>query len=169
MIERILKLGAPELRKVSEPVRTFNGELEAMATNMLETMYGASGVGLAAPQIGINMRLVTIDTSIGEDKDKIIVICNPEIVSSEGTQSGEEGCLSIPNFSEVVKRPMKLIVEGQDLKGNAVQIEAEGILARCFCHEIDHLDGVLFIDHISALKRSLIRNKIKKLTKAGEW
>ena len=169
MIIPILKLGAQELRKVSEPVTNFNGELEEIVKNMVETMYGASGVGLAAPQIGINIRLVTIDTSVGENKEKRIVICNPEIISSEGKQVGEEGCLSIPDFSENVERPMKLVVKGQNLKGDEVTIEAEGILARCFCHEIDHLNGVLFIDHISALKRTLIRNKIKKLAKAGEW
>jgi peptide deformylase len=169
MIIPILKLGAPELRKVSEPIQNFNGELEDIVKNMMETMYGASGVGLAAPQIGINVRLATIDPSVGEDKEKIIVICNPEIISSEGKQSGEEGCLSIPNFSENVERPMKLAVKGQDLRGEEVTYEAEGILARCFCHEIDHLNGVLFIDHLSALKRGLIRNKIKKLAKAGEW
>lgn len=169
MIVPILKLGAPELRKVSEPIHNFNGELEDIVKNMVETMYGASGVGLAAPQIGVNIRLVTIDPSIGENKEKIIVLCNPEIVSSEGKQSCEEGCLSIPDFSENVERPMKMVVKGQDLKGEEVTIEAEGILARCFSHEIDHLNGVLFIDHLSALKRSLIRNKIKKLAKAGEW
>ena len=169
MIIPILKLGAPELRQTSEPVTNFNGELEEIVKNMVETMYGASGVGLAAPQIGINIRLVTIDTSIGEDKEKRIVICNPEIISSEGKQMGEEGCLSIPDFSENVERPMKLVVKGQSLKGDEMIIEAEGILARCFCHEIDHLNGVLFIDHISVLKRSLIRNKIRKLAKAGEW
>jgi len=169
MIVPILKLGAPELRKVSAPVTNFNGELEETAKSMVETMYGASGVGLAAPQIGINIRLVTIDTSVGEDKDKVIIICNPEIVTSEGRQLGEEGCLSIPDFSENVERPMKMIVKGQDLKGDEITVEAEGVLARCFCHEIDHLNGVLFIDHLSALKRGLIRNKIKKLAKAGEW
>ncbi len=169
MIVPILKLGAPELRKMSEPIRNFNGELEDIVKNMVETMYGASGVGLAAPQIGVNIRLVTIDPSIGEDKDKIIVLCNPEIVSSEGKQSGEEGCLSIPDFSENVERPMKMVVKGQNLKGEDITIEAEGILARCFSHEIDHLNGVLFIDHLSALKRGLIRNKIKKLAKTGEW
>jgi peptide deformylase len=169
MIFPILKYGAPELRKVSDPVTSFNGELEEIVKNMLETMYAASGVGLAAPQIGINIRLATIDPSIGEDKEKVIAICNPEIVSVEGTQSGDEGCLSVPDFSETVTRPMKMVVKGQDLKGDEIMIEAEGILSRCFSHEIDHLNGVLFVDHLSPLKRSLIRNKIKKLTKAGEW
>lgn len=169
MIIPILKYGAPELRKVSDPVTSFNGELEEIVKNMLETMYGASGVGLAAPQIGINIQLATIDPSLGEDKEKVIVICNPEIVSEEGKQSGDEGCLSIPDFSETVTRPIRLVAKGRNIKGEEITIEAEGLLARAFCHEIDHLNGVLFIDHLSSLKRSLIRNKIKKLNKAGEW
>ena len=169
MIVPILKYGAQELRKVSRPVESFNGELEEIVQNMIETMYAASGVGLAAPQIGINIRLATIDPSVGQEKDKVIVICNPEIVSSVGNQTGDEGCLSIPEFSETVTRPMKMVVRGRNLKGEEIRIEAEGLLARCFCHEIDHLNGVMFIDHISALKRGLIRNKIKKLAKAGEW
>ena len=169
MILQILKYGAPELRKPSDPVQSFNGELEEIVKNMLETMYSASGVGLAAPQVGINIRLTTIDPTAGEDKEKLIVICNPEIVSAEGKQSGDEGCLSLPDFSENVTRPMRLIVNGQSLKGDEIHMEAEGLLARAFCHEIDHLNGVLFIDHLSSLKRGLIRNKIKKLAKAGEW
>jgi peptide deformylase len=169
MIVPILKYGATELRKISDPVQSFDGELEAIVKNMLETMYSASGVGLAAPQIGINIRLTTIDPSAGEDKEKLIVICNPEIISAEGKQSGDEGCLSIPDFSETVIRPMRVVVKGQDIKGEEIRIKAEGLLARAFSHEVDHLDGILFIDHLSPLKRGLIRNKIKKLAKAGEW
>jgi len=169
MLVPILKYGAPELRNPSERIQSFNGELEEIVQNMLETMYGASGVGLAAPQIGINIQLATIDPSVGEDKEKIIVICNPEIISTEEKQSGDEGCLSIPDFSETVTRPMQMVVKGQNLKGEEIILEAEGLLARAFSHEIDHLNGVLFIDHLSSLKRGLIRNKIKKLAKAGEW
>ena len=169
MILRILKYGAPELRKVSSPIDTFNGELEKIARNMIETMYASPGIGLAATQIGINIRLATIDLSVGEEKDKLIILCNPEIISREGIQKNEEGCLSVPDFSETVVRPQKMVVRGLDLKGKEMNIEAEGLLARCLCHEIDHLNGVLFIDHLSPLKRSLIRNRIKKLTKAGEW
>lgn len=169
MIVPILKYGAPELRKASDPVESFNSGLEEIVENMLETMYSASGVGLAAPQIGMNIQLAVIDTSSGEDEEKVIVLCNPEIVSTDGAQSGEEGCLSFPGFSETVTRPMNVAVKGLNIKGEEIQIESEGLLARCFCHEIDHLNGVLFIDHISSLKRGLIKNKIRKLTKAGEW
>ena len=169
MLLPILKYGSETLKKRSEKVDFFNGELESIVRNMVETMYGAPGIGLAAPQVGLNLRLATVDLSVGEDSSQLITICNPEIVSLEGEQKSEEGCLSIPDFTDTVTRPRRLVVRGQDLHGEEVQYEAEGLLARCFSHEVDHLNGVLFIDHLSALKRNLIRNKIKKLIKAGEW
>jgi peptide deformylase len=169
MILPILKYGASQLREVSKPVDAFVRELEEIARNMTETMYGSPGIGLAAPQIGINIRLVTIDLTVGEDESGKIIICNPEIISAEGEQKSEEGCLSIPDFSDSVARPLKMSIRGQNLYGDEVKYEAEGLLARCFSHEIDHLNGILFIDHLSPLKRNLIRNKIKKLAKAGEW
>jgi peptide deformylase len=169
MILKILKYGAPELRNVSKPIEVFNGELDTIVKDMFETMYGSPGIGLAAAQVGINIQLVTIDLSVGEDESKKLVICNPRIVCSEGTQRGDEGCLSIPDFNENVTRPKRLVIQAKNQKGDDLNIEAEGLLARCLSHEIDHLRGVLFVDHLSPLKRSLIRNKIKKLTKAGEW
>jgi peptide deformylase len=169
MILPILRYGSPALKNVSVPVEFFDGELEKIAKNMIETMYGAPGIGLAAPQVGIGIRLATIDLSVGEDESQLITICNPEIVSVEGEQESEEGCLSIPEFTETISRPARMLVRGLDIHGEEIRIEATGLLARCFSHEIDHLNGVLFIDHLSPLKRSLIRNKIKKLAKAGEW
>jgi len=169
MIIPILKFGAPALRNVSQAVDSFSPDLEEIARNMIETMYGSPGIGLAAPQIGINIRLVTIDLTVGEEENQKIIICNPEIVSVEGEQKSDEGCLSIPDFSESVTRPLRMVVRGVNLYGEEVRYEAEGLLAKCFSHEIDHLNGVLFIDHLSPLKRSLIKNKIKKLVKAGEW
>jgi len=169
MLLPILKYGADELKKVSRPVDAFNGELEKIVRNMIETMYAAPGIGLAAAQVGINIRLATIDLSVGEDSNRLIVLCNPEIISTEGEQKGEEGCLSIPEFSDMVVRPRKMTVRGLDLHGEPLQVDAEGMLARCLGHEIDHMNGVLFIDHLSTLKKSLIRNKIRKLAKAGEW
>ena len=169
MIIPILRYGAPELRKVSEPVTSFDSELEELVANMMDTMYSASGVGLAAPQVGVNIRLITIDTSGGEEEGKAITVCNPEIVAFDGEQTGEEGCLSVPTFCENVKRPLKMDITGRNIKGDEITFKTEGILARVFSHEIDHLNGVLFIDHLSALKRNLIRNKIKKLVKNGEW
>jgi peptide deformylase len=169
MLLPILKYGALELKTVSHPVDAFNSELEKIVKNMIETMYAAPGIGLAAAQVGINIRLATIDLSVGEDPSQLIVICNPEIISAEGEQKSDEGCLSIPEFTDTVSRPRKLTVRGLNLHGEPFEAEGEGLLARCFCHEIDHLNGILFIDHLSPLKKAFIRNKIKKLAKAGEW
>ncbi len=169
MILPILKYGAPELRNVSKPVDSFDDELEKIVKNMFDTMYGSPGIGLAAAQIGLNIQLTTIDLSGGEDANRRIILCNPEIISASGEQKADEGCLSIPDFTDSVIRPFKMVVRGQNPNGEEIQIEAEGLLARCLSHEIDHLNGVLFVDHLSPLKRTLIRNKIKKLAKAGEW
>lgn len=169
MILPILKYGAPELRDTNKRVDSFGGELEKIVKDMFETMYGSPGIGLAASQVGINIKLTTIDLSTGENADSRIILCNPEVISMEGEQTADEGCLSIPNFTESVTRPLKMVVRGQNLDGEEIRIEAEGLLARCLSHEIDHLNGVLFVDHLSPLKRTLIKNKIKKLAKAGEW
>ena len=169
MIVPILKYGAPELRAVSKSVDFFGGELEKIIKNMFDTLYGSPGIGLAAAQIGLNIQLTTIDLSVGEDAGRRIILCNPEIISAEGEQRNDEGCLSIPDFSESVARPQRLVVRGLNQNGEEIKIEAEGLLARCLSHEIDHLNGILFVDHLSPLKRTLIRNKIKKLAKAGEW
>ena len=165
----ILRYGAPALRKVSPPVEKFDNELEKLASDMFETMYSVSGVGLAAPQVGVNTRLIVIDTSGGKEPDRKIVLCNPRIISSKGAQDGEEGCLSIPDFGEHLTRPMKITVEAQDIKGALFQVEGEELLARAICHEIDHLDGVMFVDRLSPLKKMLASGKIKKLAKAGKW
>ena len=165
----ILKYGAPSLRETSRPVEKFDDGLKNLAEDMFATMYAAPGIGIAAPQVGVNIRLIVIDTSGGKEPDKKIVLCNPRIVTSAGTQEGDEGCLSVPDFSENVKRPMKVAVEAQSIKGESFRIEGEGLLARALCHEIDHLNGVMFVDLLSPLKRTLIRGKIKKLTKAGKW
>jgi peptide deformylase len=169
MVLPILKYGALELKTISRPVDVFNGELEKIAKNMIETMYSVPGIGLAAAQIGLNIRLATIDLTVGEDPSQLIMICNPEIVSCEGEQKSEEGCLSVPDFTDTVMRPDKLVVRGLSIHGDEVQYSAEALLARCFSHEIDHLNGILFLDRLSSLKKALIRNKIKKLAKAGEW
>jgi len=166
---KILKYGEPSLREVSKPVEAFDADLEKLVADMFETMYAAPGVGLAAPQVGVNVRLVVIDVTGGKEKGNKIVLCNPRVVAAEGTQKGEEGCLSVPDFSENVTRPMKVVVEAQDVKGEPIRVEGSEILARAICHEIDHLDGVMFVDLLSPLKRSIIRGKIKKLAKAGKW
>ncbi len=170
MVRNILKYGEPILERASEPVTEFdNAELSDLITDMWETMYASKGVGLAAPQIGVAKRISVIDISVGEDETKKIVIINPKISLKEGSQTGEEGCLSIPGFREPLTRANKVIVHAQNEKGEAIELEGDELLARAFQHEIDHLNGVLFIAHLSALKRDIIRRKIKKLQKAGEW
>jgi peptide deformylase len=170
MVRTILKYGEPMLEQVAEPVTEFDTpELKELIADMWETMYSAKGVGLAAPQIGSGKRISVIDTSVGEDETKKLVIINPEITSREGRQVGEEGCLSIPGFREPVARANKVTIRAQNEKGESIELTGEELLARAFEHEIDHLNGILFINHLSALKRDIIRRKIKKLQKAGEW
>ena len=162
MIYKILKYGEPILERAAEPVTEFDTpELNQLIADMWETMYAAKGVGLAAPQVGVGKQISVIDVSVGEDESKKIVVINPEITSRDGKQTGEEGCLSIPGFREPVR--------AQNEKGEPVELEGEELLARALEHEIDHLKGVMFISHLSALKRDIIRRKIKKLQKAGEW
>jgi peptide deformylase len=170
MIHKIVKLGDPILERKAEPVTEFdNQELNGLIADMFETMYAAKGVGLAAPQIGLGKRISVIDISVGEDESQKLVLINPEITLSEGKQTGEEGCLSIPGFREPVTRANKVTVKAQNAKGDVVELSGEELLARAFQHEIDHLNGILFINHLSALKRDIIRRKVKKLQKAGEW
>ncbi len=170
MVRKILKYGEPILEQRAEPVTEFNTpELEQLIADMFETMYAAKGVGLAAPQIGLGKCISVIDISVGEDETKKLVIINPEVVSTEGKQVGEEGCLSIPGFREPVSRANKVTVKALNQKGEAIELQGEELLARAFLHEIDHLKGVMFINHLSALKRDIIRRKIKKLQKSGEW
>jgi peptide deformylase len=170
MVRKILKYGEPVLEQSAEPVTEFDtAELNELITDMWETMYASKGVGLAAPQIGFGKRVSVIDISVGEDESKKLVIINPEIMSAEGKQIGEEGCLSIPGFREPVTRSNKVTVRAQNEKGETIELSGEELLARAFEHEIDHLNGVLFINHLSALKRDIIRRKIRKLQKAGEW
>jgi peptide deformylase len=170
MVRKIVKYGEPVLEKKAQPVDNFDTpELKQLIEDMFETMYAAKGVGLAAPQIGLSQRISVIDISVGEDETKKLVLINPEITFREGEQVGEEGCLSIPGFREPVKRAGKVLVKAQNEKGEPLELEGEELLARAFEHEIDHLNGILFISHLSALKRDIIRRKIKKLQKAGEW
>ncbi len=166
----IVKYGAPVLERKAEVVDNFGSpELNRIISDMWETMYAAKGVGLAAPQVGISKRISVIDISAGEDESKKILIINPEIITREGKQTDEEGCLSIPGFREPVTRAASVVVQAQNELGETFEISGEELLARAFQHEIDHLNGIMFINHLSALKRDIIRRKIKKLQKAGEW
>lgn len=169
MIYPIIKYGQPVLETPCEAILAFDGELEKLVADMFETMYAAHGVGLAAPQIGISKRLCVIDTTSGQDSGARIVLANPVVVSTEGKQVQEEGCLSLPEFRADTPRPFRATVRGHDAHGNEVTLNGEGLLARAFCHEIDHLNGTLFISHLSMLKRDSIRRRVKKMMKAGEW
>lgn len=165
----VVKYGDPVLEKPAEPVTAFDEELKKLVEDMFESMYAAKGVGLAAPQIGISKRLAVIDVSFKEDPGAKLVLANPEIIHTEGRQRGSEGCLSIPEFREEVTRAKKVTVRAQDLHGKWYEKTGEDLLARAFLHETDHLNGKLYISHISALKRDLMKRKIRKMMKAGEW
>jgi len=169
MIYTIVKYGDPVLEKRAEPVTVFDDELKKLVDDMFESMYAAHGVGLAAPQIGISRRLAVIDVTFKEDPDAKLVLANPEIIHSEGRHSQKEGCLSIPDFRENVSRPRKVTIRAQDVNGKFYEKTGEELLARAFLHETDHLNGKLYISHLSALKRDLMKRKIRKLMKAGEW
>ncbi|HET8548549.1 MAG TPA: peptide deformylase [Bryobacteraceae bacterium] len=170
MVYPIVKYGDPVLETPADTVTEFDTpELHELLDDMFESMYAARGVGLAAPQIGIGRRIAVIDTSTGERPEEKLVLINPEIIRVEGNQVGEEGCLSVPGFREQVRRGHRVTVRAQDAKGEWFEQTGEDLLARAFQHETDHLNGVLYINHVSVLKRDLIRRKIRKLAKAGEW
>jgi len=165
----IVKYGDSILEKPTTPIKKFDAELEQLSEDMFASMYAAQGVGLAAPQIGLNLRLAVVDVTGGKNPEAKIVLANPEIIHAEGEKREEEGCLSIPGFRGYVLRPQFVTIKAQNAKGESFEIRGEDLLARAFCHEIDHLNGVLFIQHLSMLKRDLIKRKIKKLRKQGEW
>ena len=169
MIRPIVLWGSEVLDNPSDPVANISGDEVQLVQDMIETMYKAPGVGLAAPQIGVSKRIMVTDTTSGEKKDHLFTLVNPEIVESEGEQFEEEGCLSIPGFSANVVRPKKVVLRGLDLEGKEIFIEGSDLLARAFCHEMDHLDGKFFMDHLSFIKRDMIKRRIKKLMRQGKW
>jgi len=169
MIYPITKYGVPVLESPTKPVEKFDEDLAKLCEDMFESMYVAQGVGLAATQIGLSKNLAVIDVSLGENPEAKLVLANPEIISVEGDQREEEGCLSLPGFRGSVLRPSYVTVRAQNVKGETYEMRGEGLLARAFCHEIDHLNGILFIQHLSMLKRDLIKRRIRKLKKTGEW
>jgi len=168
-IYSIVKYGDPVLEKPAATITKFDAELETLVEDMFASMYAANGVGLAAPQIGKSIRLTVVDVTVGKNLEAKIVLVNPEIIHAEGEVREEEGCLSVPGFRGYVVRPQFVTVRAQNAKGETFEIRGENLLARAFCHEIDHLSGILFLTHLSMLKRDLIKRKIKKLRKEGEW
>lgn len=170
MVYPIVKLGDPVLERVADEVTEFDTpELHKFLDDMFESMYAAKGVGLAAPQIGFSRKIAVIDVSNGERPEDKLVLINPTILKVDGKQEGEEGCLSIPGFREQVRRGRNVTVRAQNVRGEVFEQTGEDLLARAFLHETDHLYGRLYISHISALKRDLMKRKIKKLQRAGDW
>lgn len=170
MIYPIVKFGDPVLEREAEDVHDFDTpELDQFIEDMFDSMYAAKGVGLAAPQIGFSRKIAVIDCSNGENPGEKLVLINPKVVKTEGKQVGEEGCLSIPKFREQVRRAKRVTVRARNAKGEEYEMIGEDLLARAFQHETDHLYGRLYITHISALKRDLMKRKIRKLQHAGQW
>jgi peptide deformylase len=169
MILKIVKYPEPVLQQPGEPVTEFNDELRQLAEDMFETMYASQGIGLAAPQVGVSKRLTVIDLSQGKDPAQRLVLVNPEVILSEGKQYEEEGCLSFPEIREKVVRAARVRIRAQDETGKWFEMDGEELLARAFQHEIDHLDGILFIFRMSALKRNLNLRKIRKMQSEDAW
>lgn len=169
MILNVVKYGDPILTKRAEEVADFDEKLRKLVDNMFETMYGAPGVGLAAPQVGVLKRLFVMDCSSGKDKKQKVALINPVIETEEGEQVGDEGCLSFPGMYLEIKRPQRVVVRAHDIDGSEITLDVMDLEARCVSHETDHLDGELFINYLSPLKRDLAKRKIKKRIKQGDW
>jgi peptide deformylase len=168
-VMEILTWPNPILDSPGDPVTVFDDKLKMLVGDMFETMYSAPGVGLAAVQVGVGKRLFVMDCSAGKDPDQRVVMINPEVVHVEGEQNGEEGCLSFPGIFTPVERSLRAIVRAHDINGNEFEIDETELTARCMLHETDHCDGIVFLDKMSALKRELVKRKIRKLQKAGKW
>lgn len=169
MIREIVKWGDPRLLAANAPVAAFDEELRAFVRDLFETCWAAPGYGLAAPQVGVNLRVAVVDVSVGKDPEQRIVLVNPGVVSAAGAVRDEEGCLSLPDLVDVVERPESVLVEACDETGALRRHEARGLLARAFCHEIDHLDSHLYVDRLSPLKRGLLLRKAEKRRRQGAW
>jgi peptide deformylase len=169
MIRPILKYGEIPLHDKAAAVDAITPEIATLVDDMIETMYAAPGVGLAAPQVGVPLRIFVVDVSVGRDPGGLLVMINPEFVERDGVQLEEEGCLSVPGFNATVMRPMRAVVKALNREGQEYQHEGTGLLARAFQHEMDHLDGTLFVDRLRGIKRDLIVRKIRKLSRAGKW
>jgi peptide deformylase len=169
MILKIVKYPEPVLSQPGEPVTEFDAELKKLVEDMFETMYASQGIGLAAPQVAVAKRVTVIDLAQGKDPAQKLVLVNPEIIFREGKQYEEEGCLSFPEIREKVQRAAKVRIRAQDLKGKWFEMDGEELLSRAFQHEIDHLDGMLFIFRMSSLKRDLVLRKIRKMQREGTW
>ena len=169
MLRPILRLGESILNEPARPVDAITPEIEKLIDDMIETMYAAPGVGLAAPQVGIGLRIFVLDLSVGRDPAALHVMINPEFVERDGMQLEEEGCLSLPGFTATVARPKRVVIKGLNRQGDQQTLEGTGLMARAVQHEVDHLNGCLFVDRLRGISKELIVRKIKKLSKAGKW
>jgi len=169
MIRPILRYGADVLHAPAAPVPGITPDIQQLVDDMIQTMYVAPGIGLAAPQVGVSLRIFVADLSTGHNPAELLTFINPELVDAEGTQFEEEGCLSAPGFNATVARPSRAVVKGLDRNGIEQVVEGTGLLARCFQHEMDHLEGTVFIDRLRGLQKNLIVRKIRKLSKSGKW
>jgi peptide deformylase len=169
MLRPILKYGDSTLHAAARAVEALTPDVERLIDDMIETMYAVPGVGLAAPQVGVALRIFVVDVSVGRDANGLIVLINPEFVERDGVQLEEEGCLSVPGFNATVMRPLRAVVKGRDRNWEERTHEGNGLLARAFQHEMDHLEGTLFVDRLRGIKRDLIVRKIRKLTRSGKW
>lgn len=169
MIRPILRYGADVLHQPAAPVDAITPEIQQLIDDMIQTMYVAPGIGLAATQVGVGLRVFVADISVGRNPADLLVFVNPEVVERDGMQLEEEGCLSVPGFNATVARPQKVVLKGLDREGDERTVEGTGLLARCFQHEMDHLDGTVFVDRLRGLQKDLIVRKIRKMTKTGKW
>lgn len=169
MLRPIVRFGEHVLQRQAESVTVFDAELDRLIDDMIDTMYAAPGIGLAAPQVGVAKRVCVIDLSVGKKGGELLILINPEFVERDGMQLEDEGCLSVPGFTATVARPARAVVRALDRTGQTRVIDASGLLARAFQHEIDHLDGRLFLDRLRGLKRDMIARRIRKLQRAGKW
>ena len=169
MIRPIVRYGADVLHTPAAPVAEITPEVQRLIDDMIQTMYAAPGIGLAAPQVGVAVRIFVCDISVGRNPQDLLAFINPEFVERDGMQLEEEGCLSVPGFNATVARPSRAILKGLDREGQERTVEATGLLARCFQHEMDHLDGTLFVDRLRGLQKDIIVRKIRKLSRAGKW
>jgi peptide deformylase len=169
VIRPIVKFGDPVLQSRASDVPAIDDDLQTLIDDMIETMYAAPGIGLAAPQVGVPLRVFVVDLSLGRKAEDLIVMVNPEFVDRDGMQLEEEGCLSIPGFNATVVRPTRAVLQGLDRTGQRRTVEGSGLLARAFQHEMDHLDGTLFVDRLRGIKRDLIVRRIRKLARSGKW
>ena len=169
MLRPILRYGEPPLHQAAQPVATFDDALKRLIDDMIQTMYAAPGIGLAATQVGVALRLFVVDLSVGRTPSDLIVMVNPEFLERDGMQLEEEGCLSVPGFNATVVRPSRVILRGVDREERPRTIEATGLLARAFQHEMDHLDGTVFVDRLRGIKRDVIVRKIQKMQRTGRW